>query len=61
MNDAQGADTLTRTLSSASEISYVDYDTAKKLVPRAPMEFNTSLLSSAPGLTSHGLVAYAPH
>lgn len=60
MNDAQGADTLTRTLSSASEISYVDYDTAKKLMPRAPMEFNTSLLSSAPGLTSHGLVAYAP-
>lgn len=60
MNDARNADTLAKTLSSASEISYVDYDVAKKLAARIPVDLNASLLSSAPGPAAHTFTTYAP-
>lgn len=60
MNDARSADTLTKTISSASEISYVDYDVAKKLTTHVPGGLNASLLSSAPELKPNELTTYAP-
>lgn len=60
MNDKWAPDTLTKTVSSASEISYVDYDVSKRLAPPVPVGLNASLLSPAPELKSHTLVTYAP-